>query len=251
MNKTDITNSIKEYLKRNQLNSLQGINTALVDMDGVLYDSMKNHCKSWYRLIQELGIKCDPDEFYLYEGMTAGATFNLLYQREFGYGISDERVKELYQRKIDYFMQQPRAETIEGASDALSAIHNRNMNLVLVTGSAQGTLLQRINSDYPNIFSETNRVTAHDVTLGKPHPEPYLKGMAKVAAKPTECFVIENAPLGVQAGNAAGCFTCAITTGPIPSSEMIRSGADLVFASMPEFAQWINTLLNEFKNVEI
>lgn len=165
----DIESSIIEYLKRNNLNSVE-INTALVDMDGVLYDSMKNHTAAWYKLIKELGIKCEPNEFYLYEGMTAKATLNKLFNRQFGYSISDEKVQELYQKKIDYFREQPDVGTIQGTSQLLSTLKARGFNLVLVTGSAQGTLLNRIDSDYPNIFAKANRVTASDVTNGKPHP---------------------------------------------------------------------------------
>lgn len=47
-------------------------------------------------------------------------------------------------------------------------------------------------------------VTAFDVKYGKPNPEPYLMALKKGGFKPNEALVIENAPLGVQAGVAAG-----------------------------------------------
>ena len=49
-------------------------------------------------------------------------------------------------------------------------------------------------------------VTAFDVKYGKPNPEPYLMALKKGGFKPNEALVIENAPLGVQAGVAAGIF---------------------------------------------
>ncbi|MFI3239178.1 MAG: HAD-IA family hydrolase [Bacteroidales bacterium] len=246
----DIESAIIKYLKRNKLNSVQ-INTALVDMDGVLYDSMKNHTAAWFRLFTELGVKCVYEEFYLYEGMTAKATFNKLFNREFGHGVTDEQVRELYQRKIDYFRELPDVGVIDGTAQVLNTIKSRGLNMVLVTGSAQGTLLEKIDTDYPNLFKTNDRVTALDVTNGKPHPEPYIKGMGKVNATPTECIVIENAPLGVQAGHAAGCFTCAITTGPIARDEMIKSGADIVFDSMEQFAANITPLLDALNKIRI
>lgn len=246
----DIQIAILKYLQRNNINCAN-ITTALVDMDGVLYDSMKNHTAAWFRLFTELGVKCVYDEFYLYEGMTAKATFNKLFNREFGYGVTDKQVTELYQRKIDYFRELPDVGVINGTAQVLNDIKLRGLNMVLVTGSSQGTLLDRIDIDYPNIFNSGNRVTALDVTNGKPHPEPYLKGMGKVNATPTQCIVIENAPLGVEAGHAAGCFTCAITTGPIARDEMIKSGADIVFDSMEQFAANITTLLDAFKTIKI
>jgi beta-phosphoglucomutase-like phosphatase (HAD superfamily) len=43
------------------------LKAALIDMDGVLYDSMKGHTAAWYRMACELGIECTRDEFYAYE----------------------------------------------------------------------------------------------------------------------------------------------------------------------------------------
>ena len=47
-------------------------------------------------------------------------------------------------------------------------------------------------------------VTSDDVTNGKPHPEPYLKGAERLGLRPEECLVIEDAPAGIQSGRAGG-----------------------------------------------
>jgi mannitol-1-/sugar-/sorbitol-6-phosphatase len=47
-------------------------------------------------------------------------------------------------------------------------------------------------------------VTSDDVSHGKPHPEPYLKGAEWLGFAPAECVVIEDAPAGIQAARAAG-----------------------------------------------
>jgi mannitol-1-/sugar-/sorbitol-6-phosphatase len=47
-------------------------------------------------------------------------------------------------------------------------------------------------------------VTADDVTNGKPHPEPYLKGAKLLGAKPEEVLVIEDAPAGIRSAHAGG-----------------------------------------------
>jgi mannitol-1-/sugar-/sorbitol-6-phosphatase len=47
-------------------------------------------------------------------------------------------------------------------------------------------------------------VTSDDVTNGKPHPEPYLKGAERIGASPAECVVIEDAPAGIQSARAGG-----------------------------------------------
>jgi len=55
-------------------------------------------------------------------------------------------------------------------------------------------------------------VTSDDVTDGKPHPEPYLKGAELLSVNPAECLVIEDAPAGIQAARAGGMKVVGITS---------------------------------------
>lgn len=240
----DEQSAIKKYLVRNDIPHME-INAALIDMDGVLYDSMKNHTAAWYRMVTELGIKCSRDEFYLYEGMTGAATINLLFNRAFGHPATREQMKELYHKKTVYFSELPKPEPMPGAGEMLNILKQNNITPVLVTGSGQSSLIDRLNSDYPGMFMPQNKITAHDVKHGKPNPEPYLKGLERVKSQPYQAIVIENAPLGVAAGHASGCFTIGITTGPVPESKLWENGSDIVYKSMPEFACSLPGLLKE------
>ena len=55
-------------------------------------------------------------------------------------------------------------------------------------------------------------VTSDDVTNGKPHPEPYLKGAERMGFDPADCLVIEDAPAGIQAARAAGMKVIGISS---------------------------------------
>jgi sugar-phosphatase len=55
-------------------------------------------------------------------------------------------------------------------------------------------------------------VTSDDVTNGKPHPEPYLKGAAGLGYQPADCLVIEDAPSGIQSARAGGFKVVGITS---------------------------------------
>lgn len=63
--------------------------------------------------------------------------------------------------------------------------------------------------------------------------------------------MVENAPLGVRAGKAAGCFTVAVTTGPIPREAFEKEGADLIFPSMGAFADWLEAGLPSLQMPEL
>lgn len=210
----------------------------LFDMDGTLYDSMPNHASSWYQMVCEQGIECTPEEFFLYEGATGHFTVNLLIQRKYGREATPGEVQSFYERKAEIFRSKPAPRVMPGARELVNDLASLpgNPPTILVTGSAQGSLLDRLDADFPGRFPHERRVTALNVRRGKPFPDPFLQGAAIAGVSPEECIVIENAPLGVTAGHRAGCFTVAVATGPIPHDRLTEAGADIVFASMTECA---------------
>ena len=220
-----------------------GIKAALIDMDGVLYDSMPFHASAWHQLFLELGVaNSNPEEYYLYEGMTGSDTIGMILKRELNQDTSEEERRQLYSKKATLFRNCGEAKMMPGAAEMLMALKDLGLNTVLVTGSAQSSLLDGIEKDYPGYFPKERRVTALDVEHGKPHPEPYLRGLEKAGVKPEEVIVIENAPLGVRSGKAAGLFTIAVTTGPIPASAFEKEGADMIFPDMTTFAKWLKNI---------
>ncbi len=220
------------------------IKAALIDMDGVLYDSMKYHTLAWKQMMEENGIDCSREEFYLYEGMTGAATIDLIWQREFGKPCDPDKRTALYDYKTKIFKAIGGNEPMPGADRMLRTLCERGIKCVLVTGSGQASLIDNIRKDYPDVFGEGMMVTAHDVTKGKPDPEPYLRGLEKAGVKPDEAIVIENAPLGVRAGVAAGIRTMAVCTGPIPKKNFEDEKAWGIFPSMNEFADMLPLVID-------
>lgn len=246
----DSIQAIRHYLEANRLDRLD-IKAALIDMDGVLFDSMPLHTLAWKQLADGLGIESSRDEFYLYEGMTGVATVNLLFRRRFGSEPTIEEARRLYKVKAGYFQSMGRPNMMPGAHDMLSCLKREGIERVLVTGSGQPDILRRIDDEYQGLFEQHLRITAADVKHGKPHPEPYLMAQQRVKALPSQTIVIENAPLGVEAGHASGAFTIAITTGPVPKQNFIDSGADLIFDSMPQFAEHLPQLIHLFHSFSL
>lgn len=241
---------IIRFLQRHHYNRVTP-RAALIDMDGTLYDSMKNHTASWYRMVSEAGIPCTRDEFYLYEGRTGASTINELVKRAWGRDATEQEKTEMYAIKSKYFNELPRVEMMPGALEMVSTFEQMGIKRVLVTGSGQSSLLSRIDTDFPGLFDPTLKVTSHDVKHGKPHPEPFIRAMQLARVSPSQCIVVENAPLGIEAGDRAGAFTVGVTTGPIPVEEMERAGAAIVFPSMPTFADALPLLILSLLNTSI
>ena len=213
------------------------IKAVLFDMDGVLYDSMPNHAKAWSTAVTEFGLSMTPHEAYLHEGRTGHGTINILAQRHWGRNATTEEMERIYAAKSALFNTCPEPQPMPGAAQLLQSIRSLGLTIVIVTGSAQHSLLTRLAHDFPGIFSAERMVTAFDVKHGKPHPEPYLMGLEKAGVSASEAIVIENAPLGVEAAHAAGIYTIAVNTGPLSPKVLLDAGADIVLPREGGFAQ--------------
>ncbi len=217
----------------------------LFDMDGVLFDSMPNHATAWTRAVQQYGLTLSRKEVFLNEGRTGAGTINALTQRAWGRDATEEEIESIYRTKSEIFNSCPIAPPMPGAAEVLGKVQKTGILPLIVTGSGQVSLLDRLNKHYPGVFKKELMVTAFDVKMGKPYPEPYLMGLVKAGAvinpdgsplSPEHAIVVENAPLGVQAAKAAGIYTIAVNTGELTDQDLLDAGADIVFPSMQALA---------------
>jgi HAD superfamily hydrolase (TIGR01509 family) len=223
---------LKEYLRQHNYTRFD-IKAILFDMDGVLYDSMPAHDLSWRQTMDELNLQHIPYEFYLQEGRIGKSTINAVFQRNLQRDATEEEEQRIYARKTELFQQYNSGATMPGAKEVLDYVKEKGLKPVLVTGSGQPSLLDRLDLHFPGAFTPDTMVTAFDVVNGKPHPEPFLMGLKKGGnLQPNQAIVIENAPLGIEAAVAAGIFTIAVNTGPLSDAILKEAGASLVFDSM-------------------
>lgn len=235
--------NIKEYLKKHGFKAFVP-KAVLFDMDGVIYDSMPNHAKSWHRAMAKYGIDMPLSGAYQYEGMRGVETIKMLVRQQRGLEITDEEAAAMYAEKSRMYAECPEAGKMPGIYELMCKIKDMGMKIVVVTGSGQKTLLDRIINDFKGLVSKELMVTALDVTHGKPNPEPYIMGMKKAGIQPWEGIVVENAPIGVHAGVAADIFTIAVNTGPLPDKMLSDEGCNLLFHRMTDLAdawssQWV------------
>ena len=228
--------AIAQYLKQNHYESIQ-LKSVLFDMDGVLFDSMPYHAEAWNKTMKAHGLNLSREEAYMHEGRTGAGTINIVCQRQLGRDATQEEIESIYLEKSIEFNKHPQAERMPGAWELLQKIKTEGIIPTVVTGSGQASLLDRLEHNFPGMFRQELMVTAFDVKYGKPNPEPYLMALEKGGLKPNEAIVIENAPLGVEAGHKAGIFTIAVNTGPLNGEILLNAGADLLFPSMQSLCE--------------
>ena len=210
------------------------------DQDGVLFNSMPYHAKSWELAMTENGMPFTAEQTYRNEGRTGASVIAEAYKLIHHNEAPQELIEAVYAAKSAHFNRLTGGklpELIPGIREVLDYLHSKGVQCWVVTGSGQRSLLDKLNDTFPGIFSGI--ITAYDVKYGKPNPEPYLKAWERSGFDKSECYVVENAPLGVRAGKAAGLFTIAVNTGILSDSELSVEGADKVFPNMDALLQWL------------
>ncbi|MBR4793678.1 MAG: HAD-IA family hydrolase [Bacteroidaceae bacterium] len=214
----------------------------LFDMDGVLYDSMPNHSRAWSLAMEKFGMHMTPHDVYLNEGATGHDTVVRISLRDRGYEASEQEIDDIYGYKAALFRSMPEARVMPGALEVFRKAAAAGLKILIVTGSGQKNLIERVQRDYEGYITRDRMVTAFEVKRGKPYPDPYLKGLQIAGVPASEAVVVENAPLGIRAAVAAGIDTIAVNTGPLEDEILLAEKPVLLLHSMQELADNLENL---------
>lgn len=207
------------------------------DMDGVLFDSMPHHAIAWEEVMKKHGLSFTARDCYINEGRTGESVIREAMWKARNRDARPDEIEQIYAEKSAYFHQLGEAYPIPNVADVLQYVQSCGHQIWVVTGSGQRTLIDSLHAVFPNIFQRDRMITAFDVTHGKPDPEPYLKAWERSGLPKEKCFVIENAPLGIHSGKAAGLTVYAVNTGILTREDLVQ--ADQVFDSMTELLMFL------------
>lgn len=156
----------------------------------------------------------------------------------FGTPATPELIEAIYKDKSEHFTEMTGGfpGIIPNVDKVLQFLRAHGIECWVVTGSGQHNLIDALNDTFDHAF--TGIISSFDVQKGKPDPEPYLKAWERSGFKKEECMVVENAPLGVRAGKAAGLFCCAVNTGILPDDDLWAEHADIVLPDMQALLEW-------------
>ena len=211
------------------------------DMDGVLFNSMPHHAIAWEEVMKEHDLPFTAYDCYLNEGRTGESVIREAMWKARNRDATPDEIKQIYTEKSERFnllaQQAGGTVVIDGVAEVLRYVQSTGSQIWVVTGSGMRSLLDNINNALPPVFQRDRMITAFDVTHGKPDPEPYLKAWERSGLKKEQCFVIENAPLGIRSGKAAGLTVYAVNTGILTREDLAQ--ADQVFDSMEELLEFL------------
>ncbi len=187
----------------------------LFDLDGVLIDSTPAVARVWRRWAVEHGF--DPAEVIA----RAHGRPSLTTVREYLPNADHEAEnREVERREIEDLEG---VIPLPGALELLARLPADRWTIV--TSCTRPLAEVRIKA--AGLPQPEKLITASDITHGKPHPEPFLKGAAVLGFPAEQCVVFEDVPAGVRAGKAAGGRVIAFTT-TFQESALRDAGADSI-----------------------
>ena len=204
-------------------------------MDGVIVDSMPYHFLAWYEALRPWGVRVSCFDVYSREGERWDKTLKGLLEKT-KVKPTEEILGKIFSARQKIFKSNFKRFIFGGVEEFLVCLESKGYLLGLVTGTPDTEIKEILPPRIRGLFYSI--VAGNHVRYGKPHPQPYLKAALSLGVKPSECVVVENAPLGIESAKRAGMFCIALTTS-LPR-EYLRA-ADIIVSELEEITGIIDS----------
>ena len=165
----------------------------LFDLDGTLVNTDDVYIEVWREILNKYNITCNKEFFNEFIKGKADDTF-LKYLSD---NISEEEICEISKKKDVFFIEKLKESKSNILLDGVLKVFDKlqNSKIAIVTScnrvSAEYILEYTGLDKYINIL-----VSANDVNLFKPHPEPYNKAMDLLQVSKEKCIIFEDSYSG-------------------------------------------------------
>lgn len=199
----------------------------IFDVDGVLIRSMEKHHEAYQAAFAPLGVDVEQREVFANEGRSSREVIESIAVSR-GLDLPPSKLDEMNETKKATFLSFGPMPKYPGVDELVSRLRARGLRLAMVTGTSRGNVEHHFGRWLENFDAI---VTADDVTRTKPDPEPYLQALSKLGLAASECVVVENAPLGIRAGKAAGMRVIGVVS--TNAAELLKE-ADVIIPNVNE-----------------
>jgi len=187
----------------------------LFDLDGVLIDSTPAVARVWRRWALEHGF--NPDEVVSRAHGRPSLTTVREYLPDADHQTENREVERREIEDLEGVIPLP------GALELLASLPEDRWTIV--TSCTRPLAEVRIKA--AGLPLPKKLITSNDITHGKPHPEPFLKGASVLGYPADQCVVFEDVPAGVRAGKSSGARVIAFTN-TVKETALQEAGADWV-----------------------
>lgn len=201
------------------------IKAVMFDMDGVLVDTEWFYNRRRCAYLETKG--------FVFDEVPDLSGTNDIYVWEYFEPDDAQRRAELKREYVEQYMPAHPVPYDElknkDAKPVMEALRERGV-VSAIASSGQPEMIEELveAADLRDVLVAT--VSGHEVAAFKPDPAVYLRTMELLGVAPEECLVVEDSPLGIEAGRRAGCRTLALR--PREGVSLDQSKADRIIDSL-------------------
>ena len=182
----------------------------IFDIDGTLVDNMHLHAEAFAVFAGRHGLPpLTPADRARLDGRRNSEIFPILFNREVPRDewLAYEHEKEGLYRELS----RGRLSPMNGLHDLIERLRAERIPIALATSAPKPNVVHtlaelELAAEFPVI------VRGDEVARGKPAPDVFIEAARRLGVDPAGCLVFEDAPMGIEAAQAAGMRVVALTT---------------------------------------
>ena len=180
----------------------------LRDLDGVIADTGRYHCRAWQEVFSQRGINFTEEHFMKHFGQRN----DTIIRDTVGQDIAQEELEAIAEKKEKAYRRlvADNIQALPGVVELLASLKRGGIKSAIASSAPPenvSTVIAGLGIE--NYFDAI--ACGREVTEGKPSPQIFLLAAAKLGAEPASCVVIEDAVAGVTGARRAGMKCLAIT----------------------------------------
>ena len=182
----------------------------IFDLDGVLCFTDKYHYEAWKTIADRLSLPFDEKVNDRLRGVSRMESLEIILSLGGKTYTEDEKVKfaeeknEAYRKLLENMTPSDVADEVR---NTLKELHKCGYKLA-IGSSSKNTPLILDRCDLKKYFDAVS--DGNNITRSKPDPEVFLKAAEYLGLNSGDCYIVEDAEAGLDAGKAGGFVTIGI-----------------------------------------
>jgi HAD superfamily hydrolase (TIGR01662 family) len=219
------------------------VKAVIFDLDGTLLDTKEIFCDVINMVFEKLSFPHVPREV-LVEAAAEGE-FNWDMVLPEGLKVRKEEVLPQVLASIEEIsppLFRKRTKPIAGAEEILKSLHGGGSKLGVVTSSRKRHLdmkMQSLEQSGIAVLFDTI-ITADDVRMKKPDPEPLYECASRLGVAPGDCVYVGDMRVDLKAGKSAGMKTVGVLTGFDDYDHLENEHPDLILDSVASLKEHLS-----------
>lgn len=186
----------------------------LFDFDGVVADTEPSNNRYLEQALAVFGLKLNDEQRLALIGVN-GLDFIRPLLASAEPPVSDEAYLAVRQKQGNTYENSPDLKAQPGLRDFLGLLRGAGIKTGLVSSTSSRLILAALNR--LGLADQFDAILCGDmVRRKKPDPEGYLRAMELLRIPPECCVVIEDSPVGIRAGLAAGAWVVGYEGASVP-----------------------------------